>query len=92
MCIRDRGEYRALVDGTPCPDLRSFDDRLVELGGVVKRLPPPLHAQYTEFVTRVCRSAAESSGGWLWFGTKVSAEEKAVLDRVSAVLGLGAIG
>ena len=46
----------------------------------------------TEFVTRVCRSAAESSGGWLWFGTKVSAEEKAVLDRVSAVLGLGAIG
>jgi hypothetical protein len=83
-----QAEYRALVDGAAPPDGRGFDARLAELGAVVARLPEPLRRHYRRFVAKVCRSAAESSGGWLWFGTKVSAEEKAVLDRVAAALGL----
>jgi hypothetical protein len=80
--------HDALFHGSPAPDPRPFADRLAELAGIIARLPDPLLATYREFVARVCRSAAESSGGWLWFGTKVSAEEKAVLDQIAAALGL----
>ena len=81
-------EYQALLDGTPPADPRPFDERLRELGTIVARLPEPLRDRYRAFVIDACRAAAEASGGWLWFGTKVCEEEKQVLDRVSAVLGL----
>jgi hypothetical protein len=81
-------EYRALLDGRPPADRRSFDTRLRELGTIVARMPAPLRKRYGEFVTQACRAAAESSGDWLWFGTKVGEEEKRVLDRIAAVLDL----
>jgi hypothetical protein len=81
-------EYRALMDGTSRADGRPFDVRLTELGGIVARLPDELRARYKRFVTEVCAAAAESSGAWLWFGTKVSKEEKAVLTRIEGALGL----
>ena len=33
---------------------------------------------------RICKDAAEASGGFLWFGSKVGSEEKRVLDRIAA--------
>jgi hypothetical protein len=84
-----RAEHDALFGGTPPPDGRPFDARLAHLAAVVEGLPAPLRGPYNEVVARVCRAAAESSGGWLWFGTKVSAEERAVLDAVAAALRLG---
>jgi hypothetical protein len=81
-------EYRALMDGAARPDPRPFDDRLAELGGIVERLPDALRASYRRFVAEACASAAESSGEWLWFGTKVSKEEKAVLSRIEKALGM----
>jgi hypothetical protein len=83
-----QAEHRTLFEDAPAWDARPFDERLGELAGIVARLPAPLAKQYRSFVARVCRAAAESSGGWLWFGTKVSKEEKAVLDRIGAALGL----
>jgi hypothetical protein len=83
-------EYRALIDGGPRPDPRPFDDRLAELGAGVERLPEALRASYRRFVAEACASAAESSGEWLWFGTKVSKEEKAVLSRIENALGIAA--
>jgi hypothetical protein len=81
-------EYRALLDGRPPADRRSFGVRLGELATIVARLPAPLRERYGEFVTHACRAAAESSGDWLWFGTKVGEEEKRVLDRIAAALKL----
>lgn len=81
-------EYRALLDGEKPADRRSFDVRLRELGTIVARLPAPLRKRYGEFVTHACRAAAESSGDWLWFGTKVGEDEKRVLDRIAAALDL----
>jgi hypothetical protein len=77
-----------LLDGRPPADRRSFDVRLGELATIVARLPAPLRERYGEFVTHACRAAAESSGDWLWFGTKVGEEEKRVLDRIAAALKL----
>jgi hypothetical protein len=85
-------EYRALLDGTPPADRRPFTARLRELGQIVARLPEPLRARYRSFVVHACRTAAEASGGWLWFGTKVSREEKRVLEQITEVLGLDASG
>jgi len=81
-------EYRTLMEGAPRVDERPFDDRLTELGGVVTRLPEGLREQYRRFVAEVCAAAAESSGAWLWFGTKVSKEEAEVLARIERALGL----
>ncbi len=83
--------YRALFDGTPAPDGRPLDERLADLTSVVDELPEGLRSTYTAFVARVCRAAAESSGTWLWFGTRVSEEEKAILDRIAKALKLGAV-
>jgi tellurite resistance protein len=85
-----QAEYRALFDGAKSADPRPFDERLAELGTIVARLPGPLRAQYQAFAGKACQAAAASSGGMLWFGTKVSPEEKAVLDKIGASLGLGA--
>jgi hypothetical protein len=81
-------EYRTLMEGAPRVDERPFVDRLTELGGVVTRLPDGLREQYRRFVAEVCAAAAESSGAWLWFGTKVSKEEAAVLAGIERALGL----
>jgi hypothetical protein len=81
-------EYEVLCNRTVPVDRRSLDARLVELAAIVGRLPAPLRERYTSFVIKVCRAAAEASGGWLWFGTKVGAEEKQVLDQIAASLGL----
>jgi hypothetical protein len=81
-------EYRALMEGAPRADARSFDDRLSELGAVVARLPEGPRDSYRRFVADVCAAAAESSGAWLWFGTKVSKEESAILSRIESALGL----
>jgi hypothetical protein len=81
-------EIRALFDGDRSATRRSFDARLRQLGEIVRRLPAPLRERYGKFVTHACRDAAESSGDWLWFGTKVGEEEKRVLDRIAAVLEL----
>jgi hypothetical protein len=83
-------EYRSLMHGAPRADQRPFEVRLTELGGIVAKLPEPLRAHYRRVVADVCAAAAESSGGWLWFGTKVSKEEKAVLTRIEEALGLEA--
>lgn len=79
-------EYRALLDNRPPPDRRSFDERLRELGRIVARLPPPLRRRYVSFIGHGCRGAAESSGGWLWFGDKICGAERQVLDRITAAL------
>lgn len=81
-------ELGALLDGKPPADRRAFEVRLRELATIVARLPAPLLERYGEFVTHACRAAAESSGDWLWFGTKVGEEEKRVLDRIAAALDL----
>jgi hypothetical protein len=80
-------ELRELFEG---PDRypRGFEQRLRELAPIVAKLPPQLRARYVEFVKRVCREAAEASGGFLWFGSKVGPEEKQVLDRIADVLAL----
>ena len=81
--------YRVLLDGGHDP--REFDDQLEQLARIVERLPEPLRDRYTSFVVKVCGAAAEASGGWLWFGSTVSVEEKGVLDRIAAALGLGSL-
>jgi hypothetical protein len=81
-------EYQALLDGAPRADRRPFEERLRELGRIVARLPTPLRQRYGSFVIHACQSAAEASGTCLWFGTKVGDDEKRVLDRMTAVLGL----
>jgi hypothetical protein len=81
-------ELRALLEGAPRADRRPFEERLRELGSVVARLPAPLRERYCSFVIHACRAAAEASGEWLWFGSKVGDEEKRVLDRITAVLEL----
>lgn len=81
-------EYTVLLGEARPADGRSFERRLAELAGIVDRLPTDLRNQYTSFVREVCRDAAEASGGWLWFGTKVGAQEKEVLDQIAAALGL----
>ena len=48
----------------------------------------PVRERYSSFVVEMCREAAEASGGWLWFGSKVGEEEKQVLDQIAAALGL----
>jgi hypothetical protein len=83
-------EYRSLMHGSPRADSRPFEARVTELGSVVAQLPDALRAHYRRVVSNVCASAAESSGSWLWFGTKVSKEEKDVLTRIEAALGLHA--
>jgi hypothetical protein len=81
-------EIRALFDGERPADRRPFDTRLRQLGEIVRRLPAPLRERYGNFVARACRDAAEASGDWLWFGTKVGEREKQVLDRIADVLAL----
>jgi hypothetical protein len=81
-------EYRALLAGEPARDARPFDVRLSALAAIVRRLPEALRRQYKTSVARFCQSAAESSGTWLWFGTRVSAEEKALLEKIGTALEL----
>lgn len=81
--------YAAVLDGTASVTGLAFDQFLDQLGAIVRRLPADLRERYTDFVVEMCRQAAEASGGWLWFGSKVSEEEKRVLDQISAALGLG---
>lgn len=81
-------EYEAVLAGTATVEGAAFRRRLAELGVVVRRLPEDLRERYTSFVIEVCRDAAEASGGWLWFGSKVSDEEQRVLDQIAEALGL----
>jgi hypothetical protein len=81
-------EYEAVLAGTAVIAGPAFERRLVELGAIVRRLPHDLRQRYTSFVVEVCKDAAEASGGWLWFGSKVGEQEKQVLDRIAAALGL----
>ncbi len=82
-------EYEAIRAGTAATEGPAFERRLAELEPIVARLPDDLREQYTRFVVQVCAAAAEASGGWLWFGSKVGDEEKRVLNRLSAALRLG---
>ncbi len=81
-------EYRSLMQGAPPADPRPFEARLAALGSVVAKMPDNLRARYKHVVTGFCTAAAESSGTWLWLGTKVSKEEKAVLSRIEDTLRL----
>jgi hypothetical protein len=81
-------EYEAVLAGTAAVAGPAFERRLAELGVIVRRLPEELRERYTSFARDMCREAAEASGGWLWFGSKVGAEEKRVLDQIAAALGL----
>lgn len=80
--------YEAVLDGTITVAGAELDRRLIELGPIVRRLPAELRERYSSFVVEMCREAAEASGGWLWFGSKVGEEEKQVLDQIAAALGL----
>ena len=51
-------------------------------------MPAELRERYTACVVECCRDAAEASGGWLWFGSKVGDEEKLVLDQIATALGV----
>ncbi|MFO7562768.1 MAG: DUF1365 family protein [Enhygromyxa sp.] len=82
------GEYEAVLAGTAATAGPKFEWRLAELGAIVERLPEDLRERYTNFVVEMCRDAAEASGGWLWFGSKVGPEEKRALDQIAAALGL----
>ena len=53
-----------------------------------RKLPAALREQYGQFVIRSCAGAAKASGGWLWFGNKVSKAEQRVLERIAAALEL----
>lgn len=81
-------EYEAVLAGRAEVAGPAFERRLAGLGAIVRRLPAELRERYINFVVAMCREAAEASGGWLWFGSKVGAEEKLVLDRIAASLGL----
>jgi hypothetical protein len=81
-------EYEAVLEGSANVEGPAFERRLVELGTIVRKLPPDLRKHYGSFVLEMCREAAEASGGWLWFGSKVGDEEKLVLDQIAAALGL----
>lgn len=80
-------EYEAVLAGTAAIAGAAFERRLAELEAIVRRLPDDLRERYTEFVIRTCGEAAEASGGWLWFGSKVGDEEKKLLDQIAAALG-----
>jgi hypothetical protein len=82
-------EYAAVLAGAAAVEGPAFERRLAELGAIVRRLPEDLRERYTSFVIEVCGEAAEVSGGWLWFGSKVGDEEKLVLDKIATALGLG---
>jgi hypothetical protein len=82
-------EYQAVLGGTATVAGPAFERQLAELGAIVRRLPADLRERYTGFVLAMCREAAEASGGWLWFGSKVGDEEKRVLDLISDALDLG---
>jgi hypothetical protein len=82
-------EYEGVLAGTATVTGPVFERQLAELGAIVRRLPADLRERYTKFVLEMCREAAEASGGWLWFGSKVGDEEKAVLDRIADALELG---
>lgn len=80
--------YAVLVADRPREGGSLADGELESLGRIVVGMPAGLRDHYRRFVASVCRSAAEASGELLWFGSPVSEEERAMLERIGAALGL----
>src|SRR5690606_28703448 len=81
-------EYQAVLAGAAAVAGPAFERRLTVLAAIVRQLPDDLRERYRSFVIEMCRDAAEASGGFLWFGSKVGEEERRVLDRIAEALGL----
>lgn len=62
--------------------------RLTALGAVVRAMPPDVQQPYHEFVTKMCLHLVESSGTLLWFGKRISEEEKGALFTIAQELGV----
>lgn len=80
--------YASVLAGTATITGPAFEGWLAELGHAVAAMPAELRERYTACVVECCRDAAEASGGWLWFGSKVGDEEKLVLDQIATALGV----
>lgn len=69
-------------------DALSFAGKLSRLGAVVRELPEPLRRQYQDFVHAMCLHLAEASGGFLWFSSAISEEERVALHKIAAAIGI----
>lgn len=65
-----------------------FYQRLRALHDVVEVMPPLLADEYKAFVREMCLALAEASGGFLWFGDRISDEERVALHKIALALGL----
>jgi hypothetical protein len=65
-----------------------FASQLSRLGAVVRELPPELAAPYRAFIHDMCLHLAKASGGFFWFGSAISEEEKVTLRRIAAAIGV----
>ncbi|WP_395739979.1 hypothetical protein [Prosthecobacter sp.] len=57
--------------------------RLVE-----ERLDPAEHAAYCALIMTLAEATAEAEGGFLGMGSKISKEERVVLDHLKAIIGI----
>jgi hypothetical protein len=63
--------------------------RLAELGRVVGELPVELRDRYRAFVKSMCLRLASASGGFFGFVDPISEDEKIMLHKIVAALGIG---
>jgi hypothetical protein len=62
--------------------------RLEALGAVVRKMPSDVQRPYHAFVEKMCLHLVESSREHVFWGKKISAEEKKVLQHIALRLGV----
>lgn len=70
------------------PAEAGFHGRLLQLRDVLRTMPDDLRKRYEDFVLGMAVRLAAASGGFLWFGRPISAEEKIALRKIVIALGI----
>jgi hypothetical protein len=55
---------------------------------LIARMPPAIRVPFEDFLARWLLAVAEASGGFLWWGERVSAEERAAARTLVSTLGI----
>lgn len=55
---------------------------------ILEKMPPPVREAFEDNAAAMLVQVAEASGGFLWWGEKISAEERAVASKLFSMLGI----
>ena len=69
------------------PSEEFFEQTLRIAGSLIESTPGSDGKTGSQSILEECKRVAEASGGILGFGSKISAEEQALLERIAAALG-----